>query len=361
MEKINLCIIFGGKSAEHEVSLQSANNIINAVDRDKYQLTLIAMDKKGRFFLCEENNFLLNANSPKMISLKNLDNELAFIPGESNASFYSIRDKKLIGGIDVVFPIIHGPYGEDGSLQGLLKLLNVPFVGSSVSGSAVGMDKDIMKRLLRDQEIKISDFLVYRSIEEADFNEAVEKLGLPLFIKPANLGSSVGVSKVIDKKTFLAGVNNAFKFDRKIIVEEFIKGREIECAVKGNNSVEVSIPGEILPTDEFYSYEAKYINESGALLEIPADIDWVLIKEMKEIAKKAYICLDAKGLARIDFFVRGREILVNEINTLPGFTKISMYPKLWEYEGVSYKELINELIELAIEEQNENDLLLNTV
>jgi D-alanine-D-alanine ligase len=361
MDKINLCIIFGGKSAEHEVSLQSANNIINAVDRKKYQLTLIAMDKTGRFFLCEENNFLLNEDSPKMIRLNNLDNELAFIPGESKASFYSIRDKELIKPIDLVFPIIHGTYGEDGSLQGLLKLLNVPYVGSAVSGSAVGMDKDIMKRLLRDRGIKISDFIVYRSAEEADFNESVQQLGLPLFIKPANLGSSVGVSKVIDKKSFLAAVNNAFKFDRKIIVEEFIEGREIECAVKGNKNVEVSLPGEILPTDEFYSYEAKYINETGALLEIPADLDDALIKEMQEIAKKAYICLDAKGLARIDFFVRGDEILVNEINTLPGFTKISMYPKLWEYEGVSYKELINELIALAIEEQNENNMLLSNV
>lgn len=361
MDKINLCIIFGGKSAEHEVSLQSANNIINAVDRKKYQLTLIAMDKTGRFFLCEESNFLLNADNPKMISLKNLDNELAFIPGESKASFYSIRDKKLIEGIDVVFPVIHGTYGEDGSLQGLLKLLNVPFVGSGVSGSAVGMDKDIMKRLLRDQGIKISDFIVYRSIEEANYNEVVDRLGLPLFIKPANLGSSVGVSKVIDKKTFLAGLNNAFKFDRKVIVEEFIEGREIECAVKGNYNIDVSIPGEILPTDEFYSYEAKYINETGALLEIPADLDEVLIKEMKEIAEKAYRCLDAKGLARIDFFVRGSEILVNEINTLPGFTKISMYPKLWSYEGVSYKDLINELIGLAIEEQNKNNKLLSNI
>lgn len=361
MEKINLCIIFGGKSAEHEVSLQSANNIINAVDRNKYELTLIAMDKTGRFFLCEENNFLLNVDNPKLISLKALDNELAFIPGESKASFYSIRDKKLIKGIDVVFPIIHGPYGEDGSLQGLLKLLNVPFVGSSVSGSAVGMDKDIMKRLLRDCGIKISDFIVYRSPEEADFNEAAKKLGLPLFIKPANLGSSVGVSKVIDKKTFLAGVNNAFRFDRKIIVEEFIEGREIECAVKGNDSIEVSIPGEILPADEFYSYEAKYISESGAMLEIPANLDAEIISNIKDVAKKAYICLDSKGLARIDFFVRGDEVLVNEINTLPGFTKISMYPKLWEYGGLSYKELINELITLAIEEQNRNDMLLSNV
>jgi len=361
MEKMNLCIIFGGKSAEHEVSLQSANNIINAVDQAKYNLTLIAMDKTGRFFLCEENNFLSHADHPKMISLKNLDNELAFIPGESKTSFYSLRDKKIIKGIDVVFPIIHGPYGEDGTLQGLLKLLNLPFVGSGVSGSVVGMDKDIMKRLLRDGGIKISDFLVYRSPKEADFNKAVEKLGLPLFIKPANLGSSVGVSKVIDKKTFLAGVNHAFKFDRKIIVEEFIKGREIECAVKGNLIVDVSIPGEILPTDEFYSYEAKYINETGALLEIPANIEDNLINEIKTIAKKAYRCLDTKGLARIDFFVKGNEILVNEINTLPGFTKISMFPKLWSYEGIQYKDLIDELIVLAIEEHKANELLLDKI
>jgi len=361
MEKINLCIIFGGKSAEHEVSLQSAKNIIDAVDGDKYDLTLIAMDKNGRFFLCEEENFLLNPESPKNISLNNLNNELAFIPGETKASFYSLRDNKLINGIDVVFPIIHGPYGEDGSLQGLLKLLGVPFVGSGVCGSAVGMDKDIMKRVLRDSDIKISDFLVYRSREEANYDEAVEKLGLPLFIKPANLGSSVGVSKVVDKKTFEKGVNDAFKFDRKVIVEEFVKGREIECAVKGNLVVDVSAPGEILPTDGFYSYEAKYINETGASLEIPAKIDSDLVEKIKIIAKKAYIALEAKGLARIDFFLRDEEILVNEINTLPGFTKISMYPKLWSYEGVMYKDLINELIALGIEEYQLNDSLITKV
>lgn len=361
MGKINLCVIFGGKSAEHEVSLQSAQNIINAVNRDQYDLTLIAMDKNGRFFLCDEENFLLNADSPKNISLNDLNNELAFIPGETKASFYSLRDNKLLKEIDVVFPIIHGPYGEDGSLQGLLKLLGVPFVGSGVSGSAVGMDKDIMKRLLRDSGINISDFVVYRSIEEADFDKAVNKLGLPLFIKPANLGSSVGVSKVVDEESFEKGVKEAFRFDRKIIVEEFIKGREIECAVKGNGTVEVSIPGEILPTDEFYSYEAKYINESGAMLEIPANIDQNLTEKIRKIAKEAYIALDAKGLARIDFFLRDQEILVNEINTLPGFTKISMYPKLWDYEGIQYKDLINELIDLAITEYDKNDLLITKV
>jgi len=361
MNKLNLCIIFGGKSAEHEVSLQSAYNIVEAVDKEKYSLTLIAMNKEGKFYLCDSLNFLENIDNPKDIKIKNTDNQIAFVPGERGSSIYSLRDNKMIDSIDVIFPIIHGPFGEDGSLQGLLKLIDVPFVGAGVVGSAVGMDKDIMKRLLRDNDIDIADFIIYRDILEADYLSAKEKLGIPMFIKPANLGSSVGISKVTNQDEFLNGLEEAFRFDGKVIVEEFIDGREIECAVKGNLKTKVTFPGEILPTDEFYSYEAKYINETGAVLKIPAELDNNIADNIKEIAKETYKLLETRGLARIDFFVTKDRILVNEINTLPGFTKISMYPKLWKNEGVEYSDLIDELIVFAIEEFDNNDKLLSTI
>ncbi|MDM8533910.1 D-alanine--D-alanine ligase [Clostridiaceae bacterium HSG29] len=361
MNKLNLCIIFGGKSAEHEVSLQSAYNIVAAADREKYNLTLIAMNKEGKFYLCDSLDFLENSDNPKNIKIKNTDNEIAFIPGERGNSIYSLRDNKVVDPIDVIFPIIHGPFGEDGSLQGLLKLIGVPFVGAGVVGSAVGMDKDIMKRLLRDNDIEIADFIIYRDIVEADYSIAKEKLGIPMFIKPANLGSSVGISKVSNKDEFFNGLKKAFKFDGKVIVEEFIDGREIECAVKGNLKAEATFPGEILPTDDFYSYEAKYINETGAILKIPAELDNKIADDIKEIAKETYKLLETRGLARIDFFVTKDRVLVNEINTLPGFTKISMYPKLWKNEGVKYPDLIDELIALAIEEFKNNDKLLSTI
>ncbi len=361
MNKLNLCIIFGGKSAEHEVSLQSAYNIVEAVDKEKYSLTLIAMNKEGKFYLCDSLNFLENIDNPKDIKIKNTDNQIAFVPGERGSSIYSLRDNKMIDSIDVIFPIIHGPFGEDGSLQGLLKLIDVPFVGAGVVGSAVGMDKDIMKRLLRDNDIDIADFIIYRDILEADYLSAKDKLGIPMFIKPANLGSSVGISKVTNQDEFLNGLEEAFRFDGKVIVEEFIDGREIECAVKGNLKTKVTFPGEILPTDEFYSYEAKYINETGAVLKIPAELDNNIADNIKEIAKETYKLLETRGLARIDFFVTKDRILVNEINTLPGFTKISMYPKLWKNEGVEYSDLIDELIVFAIEEFDNNDKLLSTI
>jgi len=361
MNKLNLCIIFGGKSAEHEVSLQSAYNIVDAADKEKYNLTLIAMNKEGKFYLCDSLDFLENIDSPKDIKIKNTDNEIAFIPGERGNSIYSLRDNKIVDSIDVIFPIIHGPFGEDGSLQGLLKLIGVPFVGAGVVGSAVGMDKDIMKRLLRDNDIEIADFIIYRDILEADFLDAKEKLGIPMFIKPANLGSSVGISKVTNQDEFFKGLEKAFRFDGKVIVEEFIDGREIECAVKGNLKAKATFPGEILPTDEFYSYEAKYINETGAILKIPAELDKNIADNIKKIAKETYKLLETRGLARIDFFVTKDRVLVNEINTLPGFTKISMYPKLWKNEGVEYSDLIDELIVLAIEEFNNNEKLLSTI
>ena len=363
-DKIKVGIIFGGKSAEHEVSLQSAKSIIDAIDKDKYSVTLIGIDQKGRWFLNNESDFLLNDNDPEAIQLKNSDNELGLIPGDDNDQLVSLSDVGSVQNIDVAFPVLHGPFGEDGTVQGLLKLANIPFVGAGVLGSAVGMDKDVMKRLFRDAGIPISDFFTFSNDkrDSIDYDVIVKKLGIPLFIKPANLGSSVGVSKVESKKGFEKAVDFAFKFDNKIIIEENINGREIECSVLGNENPIASVPGEILPLHDFYSYEAKYIDESGANLQIPAELPEDVIEKVQEMAVKTFQVLCCEGMGRVDMFVtEDNKIYVNEINTIPGFTKISMYPKLWEATGMSYTDLITRLLDLAIDRFKRDDKLKTSV
>jgi D-alanine-D-alanine ligase len=307
-KKLKIGILFGGKSAEHDVSLQSAKNVINGLDKNKYQITPIKINKDGKF------------------------------------------DFSLVKKFDVIFPVLHGPFGEDGSIQGLLKLAGVPFVGPSVLGSAVGMDKDVMKRLLRDAGIPIGKFFTIRKTDKINFGEAKKKLGLPLFIKPANMGSSVGINKVRNEKEFITAVKEAFKFDSKIIIEEFILGREIECAILGNDFPMASIPGEIIANQDFYSYNAKYI-DAGSKAVIPAeDMDKKTAKKIQELAIKTFQTLNCEGMSRVDFFLKKNgEVLVNEINTIPGFTNISMYPKLWEASGITSSKLLDRLIDLAIE------------
>lgn len=350
MSKIRVGVIFGGKSAEHEVSLQSAKNVIEAIDKERYEVVRIGLDREGRWYLNEDSHFLLNNADPKLIQLNKSSQEVALIPGERSKQLINISKNQPLKQLDVVFPILHGPFGEDGTVQGLLKLANIPFVGAGVLGSAVGMDKDVMKRLLRDADIPLAKFLTFYDISEIDFELVKKELGMPVFIKPANLGSSVGITKPRDKDEFIKAVEEAFMFDNKIIIEENVSGREIECSVLGNNKPEASLPGEVLPSHEFYSYEAKYIDEKGAVLEIPANLAEDLIEKVQSLAVKTFKVLCCEGMARVDFFIKEDEtIIVNEINTIPGFTRISMYPKLWEASGLSYSELINRLIELALE------------
>ena len=349
-KKINIGILFGGKSAEHEVSLQSAKNVFDAIDKEKYNPILIGIDKSGKWLLNNESKFLLNVDDPKLIKLNQSSDSVALVPQSAGEiSNFSNTSQNLK--VDVVFPILHGPFGEDGTVQGLLKLANLPFVGASVLGSAVGMDKDVMKRLLRDAGIPIGKFIVLKSHEAIpDFQKVKNELGLPFFVKPANMGSSVGVNKVHDESEYKNGLLKAFDFDTKIILEEFIKGREIECSVLGNENPIASIPGEVISNHEFYSYDAKYIDEHGAVLDIPAKVSIQTAKRIQELAIKTFQALSCEGLGRVDFFLKDDgQVIVNEINTIPGFTKISMYPKLWEASGISYTELIDKLIKLAIE------------
>ena len=350
--KIRVGILFGGRSAEHEVSLQSAKNIIDAIDTNKYEVVPIGIDKKGQWHLNEKSRFLLPATEFGLPETLEEGENLALVPGKQNEQLIALSGKQTLGPLDVIFPVLHGPLGEDGTVQGLLKLANVAFVGAGVLGSAVGMDKDVMKRLLRDAGIPIARFIAASrySFQDIDFDDARAQLGLPLFVKPANLGSSVGIHKVKDRAEFERAVRDAFNYDNKILIEECINGREIECSVLGNENPIASVPGEILPRHEFYSYEAKYLDEKGAVLEIPAKLQPKTSQRIRQLAIKTFSVLCCEGMARVDFFLRDDgEIIVNEINTIPGFTRISMYPKLWEATGVSYSELIDKLIQLAIE------------
>jgi len=364
MTKKKVGVVFGGKSAEHEVSLQSAKNIVDAIDQDKYDVMLIGIDKEGKWHLNDQSSYLLNAENPKLIQLNKSNEHIAIVPGDEDNQLIHASKSINLDQLDVVFPIVHGTLGEDGSLQGMFRVANLPYVGSNVLGSSLCMDKDVAKRLLNAAGINVAKGLVYKRNRknEINYEKAVEALGTPLFIKPANQGSSVGVSKVYTHEEFNQGIESAFAFDHKIIIEESIDGREIECSVLGNDEPRASLLGEILPNTEFYSYESKYIDETGAELAIPAELTDEETKRMQEIAVKAFETLECGGLARVDFFLtKDGEIYVNEVNTLPGFTKISMYPKLWEISGISYPELINQLIELAIQRHNDDNDLKSSV
>jgi len=364
MKKINVGILFGGKSTEHEVSLQSAKNVIDALDKDKYNITMIGIDKTGHWYLNDTTHFLLNSSDPKRIALHVTHKKVAFVPGTESQQIVCIADENSWEKIDVVFPILHGPYGEDGTVQGLLKLANLPFVGAGVLGSAIGMDKDIAKRLLRDAGIPIARFIaVYAwQREKVNFINATRELGLPLFIKPANAGSSVGVSKVNNDAEFMNALEKAFQFDNKVLIEEFVQGREIECAVLGNEAPMASGIGEIIAQKDFYSYEAKYIDENGAVIEIPAHIPEHLVAVIQTMAIKTFQVLGCEGMARVDFFLtQDNKLVVNEINTIPGFTNISMYPKLWELKGISYSQLIDRLIQLALERHARDQRLKTSI
>jgi D-alanine-D-alanine ligase len=350
--KIRVGLVFGGRSAEHEVSIQSAKNVLDAIDTKKYEVVLLGIDREGRWYLNDRS-------IPLLESARGLPNlavdgarEVALAPRGDSSQIVDLSTNRGLGPLDVIFPILHGPYGEDGAVQGLCRLANVPCVGSGVLGSAVGMDKDVMKRLLRDAGITIARFrAVHRDMSDtAPFGEVSAELGLPLFVKPANLGSSVGVSKAGGEAEYLAALSTAFRYDTKAVIEECIRGREIECAVLGNRKPIASVPGEIIPRHDFYDYEAKYIDEHGAVLEIPARLDPAAVEEIRRVAVKAFSVLCCEGMARVDMFVEaGGRVVLNEINTIPGFTRISMYPKLWEASGICYGELIDRLIGLAIE------------
>jgi D-alanine-D-alanine ligase len=349
--KKNILLLFGGRSSEHEVSVQSAKNIFKAIDANLFSTVLVAISKQGTWFVTYPDQF------EKMTAINDQDhsteNSVVLTSQYSEVFLLGINSKFKLK-IDCAFPIIHGTNGEDGSLQGYLKLMNVPFVGCDVLSSAVCMDKEYMKIILTSAGISNSKYLVLKKNTRPDYEHIVQHLGSPFFIKPANAGSSVGVHKVKNKSDFESQIKDSFLYDHKVIAEEFIQGRELECSVMGlNQKPTASLPGELIVKHEFYSYEAKYLDANGAEIIIPAQLEPSQMIDIQNLAVRAYEALGCDGLARIDFFLRfDGQIYINELNTLPGFTKISMYPKMWEATGLKYSELITQLIHLSFEKFN---------
>lgn len=366
-KKINVAIVFGGRSGEHEVSLMSATSVIKAIDKERYHVVPIGITKEGSWMLYDGPVEKIESGEWEGISNKLLkenpkDNTFSVIPmgGEKTSSVGHPIPPNLAEKIDVIFPVLHGPYGEDGTIQGLFEMADIPYVGAGVLASAVGMDKVFTKRIFEQLGLSIGKYMVVmrkklRENKEAYIALIEQNFEYPVFIKPANLGSSVGITKAHDRAELIQGLEEAAKHDRKILVEEFINGREIECAVLGNDNPMVSVAGEILPSKEFYDYHAKYFDDGKSKLMIPAEIPEEKAQEIRDMAIKAYKAIDCTGLARVDFFLHKdtMKVYINEINTMPGFTKYSMYPLLWQATGLPYDQLIDKLIQLAIERYKE--------
>jgi D-alanine-D-alanine ligase len=356
MSKLRVGLLFGGRSVEHEVSIASATSIHRALDPARYEVALIGVDRDGRWRLGRRELPPEATLDGPVVSLPAAPGERALVTSEGRAPAIAAH-------IDVIFPIVHGRGGEDGSLQGLLELAGVPYVGSGVLGSAVQMDKETAKRLLCQAGLPVLPFVLVRAREiESDPGAVVERvlgeLSLPLFVKPANQGSSVGISKVKQRRELLPALREAARYDVKILCERAADAREIEVALLGNDPIEASVPGEIRTTREFYDYEAKYVDESTELL-IPAPLDREQVERARDLAIRAMQALEGEGMGRVDFLLERRtgEFYINELNSLPGFTEVSMYPKLWEASGLPYPALLDRLIELAFERHRERERL----
>ncbi len=377
-------MLYGGRSGEHEVSLASAAAVFANLDRGRYEPVAIRIEKDGRWSIAERPPTMMSA--AEVIEQARLDSvrpsrvmrEVHLVAHPSDDTILSIdrsRDsdnggQALVTGLnlDVIFPVLHGPYGEDGTIQGLLELANVPYVGAGVLASSVGMDKGIMKVVFAAHDLPICPYAVVRRVDwerrRDDTVSTIEReLGYPAFVKPANLGSSVGISKAKDRASLAQGLDLAGSFDRRIVVEAAVpEAREIECAVLGNDEPEASVPGEVIPSREFYDYEAKYIDDRSRTV-IPANLPLAIAERIRRLSVEAFRAIDCAGMARVDFLLSRRDeaIYVNEVNTIPGFTTISMYSKMWEASGVSYTELLDRLIALAIERHSAKQLLRTSV
>lgn len=355
--RMKIGVLYGGRSGEHDVSLCSAAAAVSALNSSKYEVIAIGIDRDGKWYVQDKPEIVPHKDFGQVLSLKKRGKWFVNHFEEGNKlHLYNME----MGGekvtIDLVFPVLHGTFGEDGTLQGLLELAMVPYVGADVLGSAVGMDKDVAKRLLHEAGIPVVPSVTvnqqqWRDNKQSIIESTLGKLGLPLFVKPVCAGSSVGVKKVNRKEEFAEAIDFALQYDTRVIIEKAIDCREIECAVLGNENPAASVPGEIISRHEFYSYEAKYIDPEGAVPNIPAHIEASLADLIRKTAVQGYLALGCSSMARVDFFLDKKtdEFYINEINTLPGFTSISMYPKLWEATGLKYSDLLDKLIELALE------------
>ena len=357
---MHLCILCGGRSAEHEISLESAYNVVAAVDRKRFDLTIVGISRDGSWNLYDPDAFVACPGDAANIRLDNP--ECPVLPvraGQGRARLISLDSAQTVATVDAVFPLLHGTNGEDGTVQGLLTIVDVPFVGCDVTSSANCMDKTLTKRLLRDAGIPVCRSLVLQqpalTPEAAAF---VDTVGFPVFVKPARMGSSVGITRVTAPHELDSAVAEAFRYDRKILLEEEVKGREIECAVLGNDKPQASVPGEIIPQRDYYSYESKYLDADGARLEAPAALAPTVEKAVKNLALQSFNALNCEGMARVDMFLMpDKSLVVNEVNTIPGFTGISMYPRLWQLSGIPYPTLIEKLVALAVERYQRDNTL----
>lgn len=363
MSKKTVYVLYGGRSGEHEVSVRSAASVMSALDREKYNVVPVAISPEGRWIRGLSPESLLE-DGPGRVSLQS-GQEAVFLPADPGlgrmTAFSGDSARLLDEKADVVIPILHGTYGEDGTVQGLLELANVPYVGPGVLGSAVGMDKVMMKAVLAYHGIPQPRFIgCLRGELDTNSGQVADRveseIGYPCFVKPANLGSSVGISKAHNRQELLQGLAEAAAYDRRIIVEEFVDAREVEVSVLGNDEPSASLPGEIIPLKEFYDYEAKYV-DGMSQLKIPADLPEETVARLQELAVQVFKALDCAGMSRVDFFLLKKDgsVMVNEINTIPGFTHLSMYPKLWEVTGLPYNKLLDRLIELALERHREKN------
>ena len=349
-------VIYGGRSGEHEVSLRSAASVIAALDPKRYEVVPVAISKAGRWLSGPDSLAQLEKAQQTLSAAPDRGREVTIAPDPTRRSLIPLGAApagRAPRPLDVVFPVLHGTYGEDGTIQGLLELADLPYVGAGVLASAAGMDKAAMKSLFRDAGLPLCRWIVAHTAAESTDSirrRVAETLGFPCFVKPANLGSSVGITKVSDPKLLAAAIAEAAAYDPKLVIEEGVDAREFECAILGNERPEASVVGELVPSREFYDYADKYV-EQGARIVIPAELPAETAAEMRALAIRAFQAVDCSGLARVDFFLdrRSGQVLLNEINTMPGFTSISMFPKLWAATGVDYPSLIDRLIELAVE------------
>jgi D-alanine-D-alanine ligase len=363
--KLKIGVLYGGRSGEHHVSLCSAASVVAALDKSKYDVIAIGIDRDGRWYVQDQPEIVADKAFGKILSLKKRGLWLVnHFEQQNKLHLYNLEasGEKVI--VDLIFPVLHGTYGEDGTLQGLLELAMVPYVGVDVAGSAIGMDKDVAKRLLKEAGIPVVPWITvsrqeWREQPEKILRKAQKELRLPLFVKPLCTGSSVGIKKVKEKKELASAIDYAFQFDTRIMVETGIDCREIECAVLGNERPQASVLGEILPQHEFYSYEAKYLDPQGAKMNIPAKIPARLAAALRQCAVAGFKALNCNSMARVDFFLdkKNGQFYLNEINTLPGFTSISMYPKLWEATGLPYDKLLDQLVDLALQRHQEKSAI----
>lgn len=360
-EKLYISVICGGQSTEHEVSIQSARNVINSLDSNKYTGFVIYVDKTGAWYLIEDIPSFLKNDPAELIHKKNAQPITPVVGNQKDRPWQSLNDPWQRFPTDCIFPMIHGTSGEDGSLQGFLDLLGLPYVGSDAQSSAICMEKDVTKQLLRGANVPTLDWhTLYHSDDlNHTYSNLCEKFGNRMFVKAASLGSSVATLPVENSETFHKAVQTALRFDERVIVEPRVYGREIECSVLGNENPQASLPGEVIPHHEFYSYEAKYIDPNGATLKIPAELEPSVVKSIQKIAIQAFKATHCSGMARVDFFLLdNHQAVVNELNTIPGFTDRSMYPKMWEASGLTQKELVERLIELAFKRHEYQNSLI---